>query len=276
MKFLNKEKNELLFLYKNASSSFWDTKWIRNWDKYKNTLFKLSPRSQICRITSRFLSPKDGPVLEGGCGMGNNVFYLDAMNYEVIGIDYAKKIVKKVNFEFPNLKILYGDIRNIPFSDNFFSGYWSFGVIEHYLNGYVDIIKEMKRVIKPKGYLFICFPYMSPFRRFKSKIHLYKIIDGDYKRSNKLYKSFYQFYLNKDLVIKDLEVLGFKLKYMETYSGIKGFKDEIFIFKFFLKRFFQLLYNSEKPRFIIYLKELLNTLLEKKCGNGILLVFQKE
>jgi len=275
MKYLDKKKNILLFFSKHADESFWNLQWVEKWNKKKNILYSTGPKSLTSKITPRFLNPEDGPILEGGCGLGNNVFYLNAMNYDIIGIDYAEIIIKKINKEFPQLKIQHGDVRQIPYSDNYFAGYWSIGVIEHYLRGYSDIIKEMKRVIKPKGYLFITFPYMSPFRLFKSKIHLYKTITRDYEKGIELSKKFYQFALNKDNVIKDLEELGFKLKYMQPYSGIKGFKDEIFIFKFFLKRFFQLLYDCERPKFLLYLKGFLNKLLAKKSGHDILLVFQK-
>ncbi len=275
MKYLDNEKKHLLFFSKYADESFWNLKWVEKWNKKGDNFYSTGTKSLIRKITPKFLNPEDGPILEGGCGLGDNVFYLNAMNYDIIGIDYAEIIIKKINKELPQLKIQHGDVRQIPYSDNFFAGYWSFGVIEHYLRGYFDIIKEMKRVIKPKGYLFITFPYMSPFRLFKSKINLYKTITRGYEKKNELAKKFYQFALNKERVIKDLEEFGFKLKYMESYSGIKGFKDEIFIFKFFLKRFFQLLYDCERPKFLLYLKGLLNKLLAKKSGHDILLVLQK-
>ena len=32
----------------------------------------------------------------------------------------------------------------------------------------------MKRVVKPKGYIFVTFPYLSPFRKIKANFHLFE------------------------------------------------------------------------------------------------------
>lgn len=41
-------------------------------------------------------------------------------------------------------------------------------------------------------------------------------------------KNFYQYILNKNDVIKSFNNFRFKLKYIEPFGGLKGFKDEIF------------------------------------------------
>jgi len=63
-------------------------------------------------------------------------------------------------------------------------------VIEHFWEGYNEILKEAKRVLKPKGYLFLTFPYMSPLRKFRANLGLYRILDFNNKSKN---DDFYQF-----------------------------------------------------------------------------------
>ena len=65
------------------------------------------------------------------------------------------------------------DVRNLNFDDGFFDGYWSLGVIEHFYEGYERIIKEVNRVIKRNGFVFLTFPSLSFLRKFKSKWGLY-------------------------------------------------------------------------------------------------------
>lgn len=96
-------------------------------------------------------------------------------------------------------------MRDLPFHDNTFVGYWSVGVIEHFWEGYGVILKEMRRVLKPGDYLFLSFPYMSPLRRLKSKIGLYSEFNGKGK------EDFFQFALNEKLVMTDFKTIGFKL-----------------------------------------------------------------
>lgn len=274
MKYFDIENKRIIFLI-NITNEYWDDHWLKIWNKDKQDIYKPNPRSLVCKITPKFLRPKDGPILEGGCGLGLNVYYLKNMKYDVFGIDNAKILIETIKKEMPNLNLQIADVCKIPFPDNYFAGYWSLGVIEHFFNGYLEIIQEMKRVIKPNGYLFITFPYMSPFRIIKSKINLYKIFNNKLYDRKEILKSFYQYALNKDIVIKDFQNNGFKLIYTEPEDGIKGIKDEIFFLKFFLKKFLQLLYDSEKPKFILLIREIINKIFVKFSGHDVLLILQK-
>lgn len=275
MKFYDKEHNRLIFFHEKANKDYWDEHWDRYFKKKESLLYKLNPKMYFIQITKKFLKPEDGPILEGGCGLGYYVYNLSALDYDCIGIDNAKDTIKLVNKKLPHLKVQYGDIRQIPFPNNYFAGYWSMGVIEHFFEGFDEIIKEMNRVIKPKGYLFLTFPHMSPFRNFKTKANLYRIFNNAFYKRNDKPKTFYQYALDKSVVIKDLNNAGFNLIYLEQYSGLKGFKDEIFILKFFLKNLFQLIYNNDRNKLILIIKGFLNKILSRYASHTILLVFQK-
>ena len=274
MIYFDKKRKLLLQFHKKMSKYFWDLHWLKDTDILRANVLIFNPKSLVCRITQRFLSPKDGPILEGGCGLGNKVYQLKRMNFDATGIDSAKATINRLKKEVPEIKVQLADVRKIPFPDNYFAGYWSLGVIEHFFEGYFETIKEMKRVIKSKGYLFLTFPYMSPFRKLKVNFHLYKVMNQNFYLNKAASRIFYQYILNKDEVIKAFNNIGLKLKYAEPFGGIKGFKDEIFFLKFFIKRFLQILYDKRNSNFINRIKGFLDKILVKFFGHSILLVFQ--
>ncbi len=269
-------KGLLFFKDNNVTKNYWDIQWLKKYRFLDNKVLELNPKSFVCRITRKFLNPKDGPILEGGCGLGNNVFSLTKLGYYAIGIDNAKFTVERIKRIYPEINIKFGDIRKLSFPDNHFSGYWSIGVLEHFFTGYNDIAKEIYRTLKSRGYLFLVVPYMSPFRQFKSRFKLYKIFNKELYNLSKKPKNFYQFVVNKKYLIKKFENLGFILKYMESIDGIKGFKEENFFCRFFIGRFLQLMYDINRSKILLNIRSIINKLLAKFSGHMILLVLQKE
>ncbi len=139
MKFYDKKNRRLAVFEEKATSKFWDKHWEtknlkREVESGKNNLF-------IKRITNRFLRP-GAKILERGCGKGQVVYGLSYLGYDAYGVDYAEETVKKINENFPDLKIYFQNVENLKFSDNFFDGYWSLGVIEHSWEGYAKIIEK--------------------------------------------------------------------------------------------------------------------------------------
>jgi SAM-dependent methyltransferase len=173
-------------------------------------------------ITQKYLSPTAGPVLEGGCGQGFHVAALRNNGYTCIGIDFAPRTVQTLNQLAPELDIRQGDVRNLPFPDGAFAGYWSLGVIEHFWEGYASIALEMKRVLRPDGILFLTFPYLSPLRRWKIRRAAYPIWPNDAAPDD-----FYQFALDHHQVADHFRNLGFELIATKPMDGLKGLKDEV-------------------------------------------------
>ena len=216
---------------KKASPEFWDKHW---------KIDDLRKRILSCKWDGIFFPPlkrylKSGSwILEGGCGRGRLVNALQFQGYNGIGIDFAKKTVSQANKAVPELDIRLGDVRNLSFDDNRFDGYISGGVIEHFWEGYEQIIMEMNRVIRAEGYLFLSFPYLSPIRMIKAKLRVYSHSFTFEMEENK--ESFYQFALNYNNVIKDLNKFDFKLIDVIFFDGIKGFKDELPLLKPLMQR----------------------------------------
>lgn len=266
MKYFDPERGSLIFIKEEANAEFWDKQWKpRDLTKLPS---KKQSNSFVTRITEKYLKPSDGPLLEGGCGRGHYVSALASCGYDCTGLDYAKETVSDLNHHRPDLKILYGDVRELPFPPNAFSGYWSLGVIEHFWDGYDPIAHEMQRVIKPGGYLFLTFPQFSPLRALKARLGMYSV----WKETATKPEGFYQFGLDPKRVAKAFEQRGFRLLELRQKDGVKGAKDEIA----FLKPFLQKLYDYKGTNLgIRIIRKMSEIVLTPFAGHSVLLVLQK-
>ena len=260
--------NRLIFIREVANSTFWDDHW--NMADFRQVVTSVSKHNIIIKMTQKYLSPTNGRILEGGCGMGQYVFALSNSGFKCTGVDWAKKTVKRVNDLIPEIDVRHGDVRDLDFDDNCFAGYWSMGVIEHFFDGYVDILMEAKRILKKSGILFITFPYMSPIRILKSRLNMYPLMKKDTLRS----PSFYQFALNYREVLSHAQQIGFRLICKRPISGIKGFKDEVALFNSVMQKISD--YRG-RPFFFKVIRSLLDTCLSHVgAGHMMLLVLELE
>jgi len=260
-------RDAIICVKENATSEMWDNQWLSYSDSELKKIVLESKTSMVSKITSKYLKPDFGLILEGGCGLGQHVSALDSNGFNVLGVDYAVKTVKLLNKIAPNLNIKFGDVKHLFLEDNSVAGYWSLGVIEHFWDGYSEISNEMLRVIKPEGFLFITHPYISPLRRLKILFKNYSV----FNESNEPQK-FYQFILNHNLTIKNFEHLGFKFCKFEKLAGLKGVKDEISCLKVPLQKFYDMKSNNLIVKLILFS---LNKILTVFGGHSCLLIFQK-
>lgn len=231
MKLYDKENKRLLLFEEKASADFWDEHW-RSDDFAKSVRCGKNSRL-IKKITARFLK-KRGKVLEGGCGAGQNVYTLHQLGYDCYGVDFAPRTIEKIKQYFPELKVDTQDLKKLNFPNCFFDGYWSLGVIEHNFEGYEDILNEAIRVIKPGGYLFLTFPFMSPLRKIKARLGMYPPFirkDGT--------DNFYEFILDKNEVKKNATRHGFSFVSCYSLDAVKGMKDEVSFLRPLLKKIYQ-------------------------------------
>lgn len=260
----DKERDRIVFYNKKANSQFWEEYWRENYGSnpshyiagYKNNKFVLN-------LAKKYLDNKNGRILDGGCGVGGFVYCLQHAGYNSIGIDYSGETVKVAKECYPGLNIQKQDVRNTSFEDNFFSIYFSFGVIEHFYEGYERILLEAARIIKPGGYLIISFPQISLLRRIKVNLNLFaqnQSVDKEH---------FYQFALNPEMVIGDIEHLGFQFVRKSQYDGIKGFKDEVTIFRPFL----QVIYEVGK---LYIFRLIIDSILKGLSSHMAILVMKKK
>jgi len=111
--------------------------------------------------------PKNGKVIEAGCGPGRFVMYLSKKGVDVTGIELGQETVDKVRAIIPELDIRQGDVLKLPFADNTISGIISLGVVEHFIEGPQKVLKEMNRVLKPGGYMVVTTTSFNHLRKIK-------------------------------------------------------------------------------------------------------------
>lgn len=257
--------DRLVVLKEKATVQYWHNLWAAQADNIYN--FVKSKKNYILiRYARKYLSP-GSKVLDAGCGLADKVFTLQKRGYEAYGVDFAKDIVGLVNRHFPELKVFYSDVQDLRFPDNNLDAYFSFGVIEHFFDGYGKVIEETSRVLKKGGYLFLAFPYISILRKIKIKLKKYKDVGANEGEES----LFYQFILDHRKVAGHLEAKGFRLIEGVPYDAAKGWKDEVRL----LNKPLAFLYNSDKVFFKV-IKYLLDRLSSWFAGHSIMLIFKKD
>ena len=262
-KYYDPKAHRLIFLKKKADASFWES----HWQKYdrRQTIRPAIYSRAILNPTKKYLL-KGARVLEGGCGLAQNVWALHASGYDAYGIDYAKKTVDKLNANIPELNVRYGDVRKLEFETNFFDGYWSLGVIEHFYDGFDRIATEMRRVVRSGGYLFLTFPCISWLRELKIKHQKYPIW-----AENTYQSEFYQFALHSASVAETFKKYDFVLNEKTKFAGFKGLKDEVE--EGYIRDKMQRLYDSKRllsKGFVWGLNQIISPL----TGHMQLMIFQ--
>jgi len=206
----------LEYFDKKADSKYWSNHWDTIGFKRETTH---AINHNINSVVKRYAT-KQSRILEAGSGNGNVVYSIDSIGYQVQGVDYAQKTVKKVKKIFPHLNITCQDITKLDFPDNHFDMYLSLGLFEHFREGYDKPLKEMIRVLKPGGYAVISFPYMSPFRKRKAR-------QGHYpSRLTNTELQFYQYALDHERVVRDFSKHGLRLVETIKRPALAGFKDD--------------------------------------------------
>jgi SAM-dependent methyltransferase len=110
------------------------------------------------KIIERFYSPQISDViLVAGAGQGQEaVLFGNEWKVDTIGVDLNIQKLKSFA-ETPNVYISKQDISCLSFPSGLFSLIYSYHVLEH-VQDHLSVLKELKRVLKPGGILFIGFP----------------------------------------------------------------------------------------------------------------------
>ena len=140
----------------------WHKKWSS--ENLQRAIENCKKDSIILPYILKYL-PKNGIILEAGCGLGQWVVYLSGLGYNIVGVEIVPYCIEICKTYFPNVDIRVGDVRNLPFPDAYFDGYISIGVIEHMIEGPESTLKEMWRVLKPGGIAILTVPSFNYFLR---------------------------------------------------------------------------------------------------------------
>jgi len=99
--------------------------------------------------------PYNIKILDAGCGPGTYCRTLKNLNYQnIIGIDYSWPVLKKAKERSPRVIYINANIYQLPFKKNIFDHILCIGVLQS-ISDELNLIKELKRVLKPNGILVI-------------------------------------------------------------------------------------------------------------------------
>lgn len=235
----------------NTNKSFQKELWDQNWENrtFETQVNELQLNPTYWRLLERL--KKSDVILEAGCGFGQWVYALNHLGYPIIGIDIAEKTLVKIKKKYPLLKLKIADVEKLPFKDQQFDAYLSFGVIEHFPDGPQKVLNEARRVLKENGLLYLTVPYLTPLRLLKSLT------------SKQKERQFYQYLYSQGEIKKIIEDSGFVIEKIEKYDFITAFrKDFSFTYKLLMslskinrkpknKTGNSITHNLEKPNFTL-------------------------
>jgi SAM-dependent methyltransferase len=209
---------ERLVYYRQAADpSYWDDVWRQ---QLKRQPYRAALKGRLTfleRAAVRYL-PREGRVLEAGCGLGQFVLALRRRGWDAEGVDYAEETVQAVRAALPDLPIRTGDVTRLDVPDNSYSGYISLGVVEHRRDGPGPFLEEARRILRPGGVALISVPFFNPLRRLKARW-------GSFGQSPRDL-AFYQYAFTKDEFRRLLVQAGFEPIDCYPYDGEKGIRDE--------------------------------------------------
>lgn len=97
-------------------------------------------------------------ALDYGCGTGNLTRHLVELNFKVMAADVSENFIELIKDKYagnPMVDVLKVNGQNLAvFPDNYFDLAVTYAVL-HHVPDYLSIIKEMVRVIKPGGAIYI-------------------------------------------------------------------------------------------------------------------------
>lgn len=192
---------------------------MKQWNKIFQKQGKVFERIQedIPQVANLFRKKSIRKVLDLGCGSGRHTVYLAKRGFEVYGFDIAPEGIKITRnwLKKERLKASFkiGDIyKKLPYKDKFFDAIIAIQVINHgKIESIRKLIREMERILKPKGLVFIT----ARRRRLRNW------------RINSIRKEFFRGSDGIEILKTDYKIIGPRT-YVPTDSGEKGLIHYVF------------------------------------------------
>ena len=205
-----------------------------NYDKM-NSIISFQRHIAWRKDTMKKMAVKEGSTaLDVCCGTADWTIALGEAvtdSGKVIGLDFSKNMLsvgekKLKDANMNQVELIHGNAMELPFKDNYFD-YVTIGFGLRNVPDYMDVLREMKRVVKPCG-LVVCLETSQPtIPVFKHLYWLYfkyimpvfgKLFAKSYDEYSWLQESTQTFPGKKELK-KMFEEAGFDQVTYKTYSG---------------------------------------------------------
>jgi len=192
-----------------ADKEHWEQRWSKANLSGLLQAYRSGKLDEFERVFTRYL-PKDLPVLEAGCGLGQLVMALSVRGYRVEGLDYAQGTIQRIQEAAPQLNVRTGDIYKLDVPDESYGGYISIGLFEHDPAGPQAALRETRRVLHPKGVALISVPYLN---RKRARLLERATSAGGTETAEGM--GFYQYYFSQEEFQQHIENAG--LRVLECY-----------------------------------------------------------
>lgn len=157
------------------------------------------------------------PVIDLGCGVGNDTLYLISKDKKVVACDYSINAIKNIQ---KNLPLVYDTkcfnmVDGFSFEDNY-TNLIVADLCLHYFKeeDMIKIVAEIKRVLTPSGNILLRLNSINDFKinvdiNNEIEHHLYKTTDGRLKK----------YFDENDIkhYFKDFEIIYLKEEPMKRY-----------------------------------------------------------
>ena len=138
--------------------------WSKNYDKsLLQTLLFDPSHKRILRELSREQSISNANILDIGCGTAKLAHHIVTRhsNVRVFGMDLCEPMLRMGRHRVesqPNIHLSVGDSEHLPYADDSFDFVTCSNSFHHYPNQ-LAAVREMQRVLKPDGKLFLIDGY---------------------------------------------------------------------------------------------------------------------
>lgn len=195
-------------------TNLWKKKKLKNDIKFIVNQTKNSEEYGIVKNFIKIL-PKKSRIIDGGCGHGEWVILLNELGFTTDGVDFSNLMIAGLKKHYPKYSWKKDDITNLSYKDSSIDTYFSWGVFEHFEDGFSRPLKEAYRVLRKKGYLIISVPYDN----FRMRLQKRKIKNNPNDNFH-----FYQWRLREHELFNELSINNFevlKINYIHKIQGTK-------------------------------------------------------
>lgn len=205
-----------------------ETQWTRMWESEGGLGRPERIRRRVeVRIMRPYIQalPKGSRFLDGGCGMGDWVLWFTRAGYPTLGLDVSKRTIGKLKDLFPEMEFAVGDIRATGLPDACIDLYFSWGVWEHFEEGFDRVVHEAFRVLKPRGLLLVSTPFDNLWYALRATLR------ARWGRPQPAPTRFYQWRLTRDELASILTGHGFAVedvKVIHKREGVRRWLHESF------------------------------------------------
>jgi SAM-dependent methyltransferase len=143
-----------------ASQEFWD----EHWGGYTTQqLLDIARTSPLTELIAGAL-PREGAVLEAGCGLGQYVVLLRERGWWVAGVDRSLEALRSCR-RFVSVPLAAMKLEKLAIRDGALAAYISLGAVEHDEAGPDAVLAEAARALQPGGAAIVSVPYLNGVRR---------------------------------------------------------------------------------------------------------------